>query len=408
MAGQALAGLRVIDFTWVGVGPLLTKYLADFGAEVIRIESRTRLDSFRYAPPFVAEKPGIERSGHFLNLNTSKHHVTLNLNHPKGRDIARRLIAGADVVAENFTSRVMEKWRLTYDDLRQVKPDLVMISLSMEGRTGPHRDSLGFGTVLQAAAGLAHLTGWPDRPPSIPGVAYTDWTTPLFGLVALLAALDYRQRTGQGQYIDVSNLEAGVHCLETAMLDYTVNGRIQTRVGNEWMVGDLPSAAPHGVYRCLGRDRWCAIAVLNDQDWRRFCEVLGNPPWTQEARFTTVLSRVKHRDELNALVEAWTSQHPAAEVMLRLQAAGIAAGVVQNAADLACDPQLDHRGQAIFLDHPEVGVQRYDAPAFQLTASPAQHRPVPTLGQHNTYVYKGLLGLSEAEYDALEAEGVFD
>jgi benzylsuccinate CoA-transferase BbsF subunit len=408
MARQALAGLRVIDFTWVGVGPLLTKYLADFGAEVIRIESRTRLDSFRYAPPFVEEKPGVERSGHFLNLNTSKWHVTLNLNHPKGRDLACRLIAVADVVAENFSTYVMEKWRLTYDDLRQVKPDLVMISLSMEGRTGPHRDARGFGTVLQAAAGLAGLTGWPDRPPSIPGVAYTDWTTPLFGLVALLAALDYRRRTGQGQHVDVSSLEAGVNCLETAILDYTVNGRVQTRAGNAWMVGDLPGAAPHGVYRCRGMDRWCAIAVLNDREWQGLCEVLGRPPWTGEGRFATAMGRVKHRDELDALLEAWTSQHPAVEVMHRLQAAGIAAGVVQNAADLARDPQLDRRGQAVFLDHPEVGVQRYDAPAFQLTASPAELRPVPTLGQHNAHVFQGLLGLSATEYEALEREGVLE
>jgi benzylsuccinate CoA-transferase BbsF subunit len=408
MAGQALAGLRVVDFTWVGVGPLLTKYLADFGAEVIRIESRTHLDSLRYAPPFVEGRPGIERSGHFLNLNTSKSHVTLNLDHPRGRALARRLIAEADVVAESFTSRVMEKWRLTYDDLRQVKRDLVMISLSMEGRTGPHRDWLGFGTVLQAAAGLAEMTGWPDRPPSIPGVAYTDWTTPFFGLVALLAALDYRRRTGQGQYIDVSNLEVGVNCLGTAVLDYTVNGRGQRRAGNEWMVGDLPGAAPHGVYRCQGTNRWCAIAVCNEQEWRRFCDVLDHPAWTRERRFATVLNRVKHRDELNALVDAWTSQQRAEDVMHRLQAAGIAAGVVQNAADLACDPQLAHRGQDIFLDHPEVGVQRYDAPAFHLTASPAQLRPVPTLGQHNAYVFKGLLGLSDAEYDALDADGVFE
>lgn len=408
MARQALAELRVIDFTWVGVGPLLTKYLADFGAEVIRIESRTRLDSFRYAPPFVEEKPGIERSGHFLNLNTSKLHVTLNLNHPQGRDLAGRLIAGADVVAESFSTHVMEKWRLTYDDLRPGKPDLVMISLSMAGRTGPHRDARGFGTVLQAAAGLADLTGWPDRPPSIPGIAYTDWTTPLFGLVALLAALDYRRRTGQGQHIDVSSLEAGVNCLETAILDYTVNGRVQTRAGNAWMVGDLPGAAPHGVYRCRGAKRWCAIVVLNDREWRGLCEVLGRPPWTREKRFATVLGRVKHRDELDALLEAWTSQHPAAEVMHRLQAVGIAAGVVQNAADLARDPQLDQRGQAVFLDHPEVGVQRYDAPALQLTASPAELRPVPTLGQHNAHVFKGILGISDTEYEALEREGVFE
>jgi benzylsuccinate CoA-transferase BbsF subunit len=277
----------------------------------------------------------------------------------------------------------------------------------MEGRTGPRRDTLGFGTVLQASAGFAHLTGWPDRPPSIPGVAYTDWTTPFFGLVALLAALDHRRRTGQGQYIDVSNLEVGVNCLETAIVDYTVNGRVQRRAGNEWMVGDLPGTAPHGVYRCQGAQRWCAIAVRDDQEWQRFCAVLGNPTWTHEPRFTTALGRVKHRQELNARVESWTAPQRAEDVMHRLQAAGIAAGVVQSAADLACDPQLRHRGQAVCLDHPEVGVQRYHAPAFHLSASPAQLRPVPTLGQHNAYVFKGLVGLSDAEYDTLEQEGVF-
>ena len=407
MGTQALADIRVVDFTWVGVGPLLTKYLGDFGAEVIRIESRTHLDMFRYAPPFVDAQPGVERSGHFLNLNTSKWHVTLNLNHPKGRDLARRLIARADVVAENFASYVMEKWGLTYDDLRRVKSDLVMISLSMEGRTGPHRDTSGFGTVLQAAAGLCHITGWPDRPPAVPGVAYTDWTTPFFGLVALLAALDHRRRTGQGQYIDVSNLEVGVNCLETAILDYTVNGREQTRAGNEWMIGDRPGMAPHGVYRCLGDNRWCALAVCNDQEWHRFGVVLGNPAWTQESRFATALSRVRHRGELNTLVEAWAMRHTAEEVMRQLQAVGIAAGVVQNAADLDHDAQLTHRGQAVLLDHPEVGRQRYDGPGFHLTASPARLRPVPLLGQHNAAVFKGILGLSDAEYQALDAEGVF-
>jgi benzylsuccinate CoA-transferase BbsF subunit len=408
MAGKALEGLRVIDFTWVGVGPLLTKYLADFGAEVIRLESRTHLDSFRFAPPFVGDAPGLERSAHFLNLNTSKAHVTLNLNHPQGRELARRLIANADVVAESFTSHVMAQWGLTYEDLRRIKPDLVMISLSMEGRTGPHREALGFGTVLQAAAGLAFVTGWPDRPPAIPGVAYTDWTTPWFGLVALLAALDYRQRTGQGQYIDVSNLEVGVNCLDTAILDYTVNGRIQTRAGNEYMVGDRPGAAPHGVYRCQGDDRWCAIAVGSDQEWRHFCDLLGQPQWTQDPRFSTVLGRVKHRDALHVLIEAWTSQYPPEDIMARLQAVGIAAGVVQNAADLACDPQLTLRGQSVYVDHPEVGVQRYDAPAFHLSTSPGHLGPVPTLGQHNADVFKGLLGLSDAEYAALERDGVFE
>jgi benzylsuccinate CoA-transferase BbsF subunit len=408
MTGQALSGLRVVDFTWAGVGPLFTKYLADFGAEVIRVESRTHPDSFRSAPPFVEDRVGDERSGYFLNLNTSKLHVTLNLGQVRARELARRLIARADVVAENFSAHVMEDWQLTYDDLRQETPSLIMVSLSLQGRSGPQRHRRGFGTVLQAAAGLVHLTGWPDRPPSIPGVAYTDWTTPFFGLVALLAALDHRQRTGQGQYIDVSNLAAGVNCLDTAILDYTVNGRGQSRAGNEWMVGDMPAAAPHGVFRCQGTEHWCAVAVLNDQEWERFCVALGRPPWTRDPRFATALGRVRHRDELHTHVETWTTQHTAEDVMARLQAAGIAAGVVQNAADLAADAQLEHRGQAIFLDHPEVGVQRYDAPAFRLAASPAQLRPVPTMGQDNARVFKGLLGLTEAEYAALAHQGVFE
>jgi benzylsuccinate CoA-transferase BbsF subunit len=252
------------------------------------------------------------------------------------------------------------------------------------------------------------LTGWPDRSPTVPGVAYTDWTTPFFGLVALLAALDYRRRTGRGQYIDVSNLHVGVQCLETAMLDCLVNGRVQNRAGNELMVGDLPGAAPHGVYRCQGDNRWCAVAVLHDREWQRFCEVLGHPAWTQAPPFATILGRVKHRDELNALVEAWTSQRPAEEVMHRLQAVGIAAGVVQNAADLAHDPQLAHRRETIFLQHPEAGVQPYHRPSFDLSRSPPQLSPPPLMGQHNADVFKGLLGLSEAEYGALEAEGVFE
>jgi benzylsuccinate CoA-transferase BbsF subunit len=173
-------------------------------------------------------------------------------------------------------------------------------------------------------------------------------------------------------------------------------------------VGDLPAAAPHGVYRCQGVNRWCAITVGNDQEWRRFCAILGHPAWTRGSRFTTTLSRVKHRDELNGLVETWTSQYSAEAIMARLQKAGIAAGVVQSAADLACDPQLMHRGQSILLDHPEVGLQRYDAPAFHLTASPAQLRPVPTLGQHNASVFKGLLGLSDAEYEAFARAGIFE
>ena len=407
---QALAGLRVIDFTWVGVGPLLTKYLADFGAEVIRIESRTHLDSFRYAPPFVEGRPGIERSGQFLNLNTSKSHVTLNLDHPQGRELARRLIATADVVAENFTSHVMEQWGLTYEELRQVKPDLVMISLSMEGRTGPHRDARGFGTVLQAAAGLGasdrlarpaavdprrrlhRLDDAVLRAGGAPGRAWT------------IASALGRDNTSMSP-----TWRSGVNCLETAILDYTVNGRIQRRAGNEWMVGDLPGAAPHGVYRCQGVNRWCAIAVWNDQEWRRFCDVLGHPAWTQEARFATVLGpgetsrrvecpgrnldlAISGRGHHGPLTGGWHRRRrgakrrgPGVRPATRSTAASQSGSITPRSACSATTHRL-------------------------FSSAPAQRSfgPVPMLGQHNACVFKGLLGLSEAEYEAFARDGVFE
>jgi benzylsuccinate CoA-transferase BbsF subunit len=200
----------------------------------------------------------------------------------------------------------------------------------------------------------------------------------------------------------------GANCLETALLDCRVNGREQGRVGNEWMVGDLPGAAPHGVYRCLGENRWCAIAIFGDREWVRFREVLGSPAWAQAPPFSTLLGRIRHREALQACVEAWTAQRSPEEVMQRLQAVGLAAGVVQHAGDLSRDPQLAFRGQRVVVDHPEVGPQGYEAPGFRLMASPAEIRPVPLLGQDNGYVFQGLLGLSDAEYAALEADGVFE
>ena len=423
----SLQGLRVADFSWVGVGPLGTKHLADAGAEVIRIESTLRPDTLRRAGPFVGGVEGFERSAHYYNLNTSKLGLSLNLNHPRAQDLARRLVAVSDVVVESFTTRVMAKWRLTYEDLRQVKPDIIMLSASMEGRTGPHKDYLGYGTALQSTAGITWMLGWPDRGPLSPGTAYTDWVVPHYVAFAILAALEYHRRTGRGQWIDLSQLEAGIHALESAVLDYTVNGRSWSRAGNALMDGDRPRAVPHGVYRCKDEsppppsaplhpssfiphpsDRWVAIAVLSDEDWQALAQAMGSPAWALDPALTTLRGRIAHQDLIETCLEEWTSERDAEEVMHALQRAGIAAGVVQNQRDIAADPQLQHRGHSHLVDHPDIGPQLYDGPSYRLSKSPSRLRPVPTIGQHNEYVVRELLGMGKDEYAACWEEGVFE
>lgn len=405
---QALAGIRVIDFGWYGVSPAITRYLADFGATVIKIESTTAVDPTRTTGPYKNGQPGFERSGFFSYLNRNKYSITLNLNHPKGPEVAKRLVAWADIVAENFTVRVLKKWGLSYEELIKVNPRIIMISCSAYGRTGPYRDYLGLGPAQLGATGMVYVTGWPDRTPVGPGFPYLDWIASHFGAVAILSALDFRQRTGGGQYIDLSMIEMGIYGLETALLDYAVNGRIQNRAGNRLTIGNFPVAAPHGVYPCQGHDRWCAIAVFTDDEWQSFCKVIGNPPWIRDAKFGSLLSRLENIEELDHLVEEWTINHQAEEVMYMMQTAGVAAGVVQSVRDLAQDPQLKHRQHSVLVDHPEVGFTPYEAPGYRLSKTPYELRPAPCLGQHNEYVHKELLGISDEEYEQLLNEGVFE
>ncbi|MGK2966895.1 MAG: CaiB/BaiF CoA transferase family protein, partial [Tepidiformaceae bacterium] len=247
-------GIRVADFSWVGAGPLTTKYLADHGAEVIRIESLMSLDTLRRSHPFVDNEPGVDRSGYYANFNSSKLGATLNLKHPRGIELAKRLVATCDAVVESFTGGTMERLGLGYDVLKDVRPDLVMLSMPLFGQTGPWAEYSGYGHGLQAAVGLNHLTGWPDGAPLGTGVAYTDFVVPHLGALALVAALDHRRRTGVGQYIDFSQYEATVHVLGTAVLDWTANGHEQTRMGNR-----DPEAAPHGCYRCKD-GKWIVLS----------------------------------------------------------------------------------------------------------------------------------------------------
>ncbi len=401
---QALAGIRVVDFSWYAVGPQTARHLGDHGAEVIRIESSVRPDGLRKAGPFKDGIAGINRSGYFNNQNANKYGITLNLKLPKAAEIARKLVARADVVTESFTPGVMERFSLGYDDLRKVKPNIIMVSMGAQGRGGPHSNHSAFGHVQQALCGVNHLTGWPDGYPTGVHGPYTDFFIPHLCATVVMAALAYRRRTGKGQYIELSQLEAGIHCLETAILDYTVNGREQGRIGNRH-----PQAAPHGAYRCQGEDRWGTIAVFTDEEWQSFCKVLENPKWSQDPRFATLPGRLENADELDHLVEEWTANYSAEQVMQMMQAAGVAAGVTQNAKDLHEDPQLKHRKHYWVLDHPETGPATYDSPAYKLSKTPSQPRmPAPCLGEHNEFVCCQLLDISGEEFVSLMAEEVFD
>ena len=405
---NAFAGIRVADFAWVGVGPLVSKYLADHGAEVIRIESSVRPEPLRRAPPFADDQPGLDNSGYYADFNSSKLCCSLNLQHPQGVALAKRIIAQCDIVTESFTPKAMRAWGLAYDDLRQLRPDLIMISMPMYGLTGPWAMWQGYGHVLQAAAGISHLTHYPGEEPIGTGVAYTDFLVPHFAAAALIAALDHRERSGEGQNIDFGQLEAAIHATETMMLDYTVNGREQDALGARHL-----DHAPHGTYRCAARgaddDRWIAVACTSDAEWQALTETAGRPEWARDERFRTRSGRLSNQDQLDALIAAWTRTQPAEALMQALQAAGVPAGVVQTPEDLRNDPQLDHRGHFWMLDHPAMGRRAYDGPSFRLSETPANlHKAAPLLGEDNEYVWKEIVGLSDDEYVDLLVEGVFE
>jgi benzylsuccinate CoA-transferase BbsF subunit len=398
-------GVKVLDFTWLGVGPFAVKFLAYYGATTIKVESSLRPDPLRHLTPYKDGIRGLERSFYWHHCQSAKRlDITLNLNHPKAIPIIKKLVAWADIVAESFIPGTMEKWGLGYEDLKKIKPDIIMLRTCMHGQTGPLAKHPGLGLVLTALSGFVSITGWPDRPPSGLYGAFTDFVAPLFNALSLIAALDYRRRTGKGQCLDVSQHEAVMHCIEPLFLDSVVNQREPKPNGNR-----LASAAPHGIYRCQGEDRWCAIAVFTDDEWTNFCRVIGSPAWTKDPKFNTLTGRKQNEDELDKWVEEWTSRHTPEEVMSLMQGAGIGAGLVANAKDLSEDPQLKHYQCYQELEHPEVGkMSFYLPPGFTLSEAPYERARPPLLGEHNEYVYVQLLGLPDEEFVQLMQEGVFD
>lgn len=383
---EILGGIRILDFTWVLAGPYATRLLADFGAEVIKVH------------PLSPEASDAYSRGYYKTWNRNKLSITLNMARPAGLQIAQRLVKISDAVVENFSPRVMANWGMDMASLQRLKPDIILLSMSMMGNTGPWRDYSGYGPTVQAFSGITHLTAYPGGPPLGIGYAYADHVAALYGSLALLGALEYRRKTGEGQFIDLSQLETMVSLLSEAILENTQQGQEPVPTGNSSAL-----AAPCNVYPCQGEDSWCAITVASEAEWAGFKRALGNPSWTCETRFSTLNTRLQHIEALDSLIGDWTSRYPAARVMELMQKEGVSAGVVQDAASLASDPQLLAR--RFFLSSPDSmpGTAFTDASPLRLSETPAHfRRTAPEPGQDNDYVYRRLLGMSQEEINSLQ------
>jgi len=404
MAQSVFGGVKIADFSWAGVGPMMAKTLGDFGATVVHVETNRRVDVVRTMAPYKDGKPGLNRGGFFAMYNNNKYGVTLNLDHSKGVEIAKKFILWCDIFIESFRPGVVDKWGLSYNKIREINPSIIMMSTCMQGQTGPRANHPGYGAQLVSLTGFTRLTGWPDRIPTQPFSAYTDIIAPKFGIGALVSALIYVNKTGKGRYFDLSQYEAGLQFLSPAILDYRVNGRIADRMGNH-----CDYATPHGAYPCKEEDSWCVISVFSDGEWQSLCQVMGDPRWAKDNKFTTLLGRKQNEEELDHLIGGWTMNLTANDVMTRLQDVGVPAGVVKNAREIHSDPQLNHRGYFKELEHLEIGKHLYHEESYKLSKSPSNlSMAAPCQGQHNEYVYTGILGMSDEDFVELDAAGVFE
>jgi crotonobetainyl-CoA:carnitine CoA-transferase CaiB-like acyl-CoA transferase len=388
-----LSDLRVLDFSRVLAGPYATRILGDFGAEVIKVQSKK-----------TATGAEDNLGPYFSTWNRNKRSITLDMSYLEAREIALKLTAISDVVVENFSPRVMSNWGLNYENLAEVRNDLIMVSMSGMGQTGPWKDFVAFGPTVQSLGGLTYLTSYNKETPIGLGHSYADAVAGLYCAIAILAALENREQTGLGQHIDLSEYEAVCSLIGPTLLDAALN---QTDIQPK---GNQPTeilAAPYGCYKCFGEDRWCAIAVFDDAEWRSLCQVSGHPEWGRDPRFSTLAVRKEHSKELDALIQEWTSKNTAEGVMQSLQEVGVPAGVVQNARDLANDPQLQARAFFVQLDHPVLGKTVSDSTPIKMErGSLTQWKRAPLLGEDNEYVYLELLGLTEAELNTYMEKGI--
>jgi len=390
---RPLDGVRVLDFTWVVAGPVATRILADLGADVIKVERPNATDF------------GDRRGGLSGTLTRGKRSIVLDLTDPRGLDLARRLATVSDVVVDNFSARVMPNLGLDYADLCQLRPDIICVRMTGFGLTGPSRDHVSYGPTLQALTGYTLMMAEPGGPPAGFGYSYADLAAGNAGALAVLAALWQRRQTGQGQLVDLSQYEVMASLVGPTLLARTLAGDASTPSGN---ASQEEPDAPHGVYPCAGGDRWLAITISGEDEWRRFTGAIAEPAWTREARFTTPAGRLAHAAALDELVATWTRQQVAEEAMVRLQAAEVAAGLVANARDLCeLDPQLAARGHFVDVPTPEGGSVRIDGPPYLLSETPARvSGPGPLLGEHTDEVLSAILGCDAGQLATLRAAGV--
>ena len=389
MAGP-LSGIRVADFTWVWAGPFCTLQLAHMGAEVIRMESMRRVCVTRMLPPWMEGKPGVNRSGYFNQYNQGKRSITLDLTKPEAKEIAKKLVAISDVAAENFAGGVIDRLGLGYEALKQVKADIIMISMSGYGQTGPESGYVSYGPAQVPLSGMSSLTGYIGSQPMHVGLSYGDPNAGLHAAFAVLSALLYRERSGKGQYIDMSQWESTMAVLGEGIMDYTMNGTQPPRSGSRdpWM-------APHGIFPCSGEDQWVSIACGSDEEWRVLCAAMGKPELADDARFQTLAERKANEDALEAIVEEWTAALEPSAVTETLQGAGVAAFPPLANYMLDADPHLAARGFWVEKEHPEVGRLKHAGIPWRMSETPCEvWRAAPTLGQDNEYVFGELLGMS--------------
>lgn len=397
-----LEGIHVLDLSWVMVGPVSGRYLADLGADVIKIESRNRIDPLRTLGPFKDGKPGPERSVSYHNLNAGKRSAAINLKAPRGRDIILRLVDWADVVLESFTPGVLENLELDYQHLRQRKSDIIMLSTSILGQTGPHASGTsGVGTMGAAMSGASFLLGWPDRPPFGTFGPWTDGVAPRFIVASILAALHRRSLTGEGCYIDVAQAEAGIQFVSPAYYEYAANGVVPMRRGT----AGSPLKSPHGIYPCAGLDRWVAIDASQSEHWKALRIAIGGI--LTESKFDTLIGRLRNRAELDSAIADWTRPQDADAVERELQSAGAPAHVVSRGGDLARDPHLRAANHFRTISDPIIGEVEIEGPRFRLHRTPhVTTRPGPRVGEHTGEVLRGICKLTDEEIAELEKAGV--
>lgn len=394
----ALAGVKVADFSMVWAGPYATAVMGYLGAEIIKIESRKHVDQTRQGSITLGEDyDGVDGSPIFNNANLNKKSISIDISKPEGAELAKKVVAECDIVVENMRPGKMAKNGLGYEDLKAVKPDIIMISASGFGATGPYKNYGGYAPIFASIGGLAYLTGYADgEPNTMSGVM--DLRVGTMSAFVALAALIRKQKTGQGMYVDVSSSEAISSLIGSDLMGYTMNGVSPMRRGNEDSI-----LAPHQVYRCKGKDKWVSIAVATEEEWKSLCEVMGNPEWTKDPKFMDTYQRWYNRKELDELMSQWTINYTDYEVMHMLQAAGVAAIPSMSAEEILSDPHSEARGIFTKVNHPLLGEKTVVMPPWRFSETPAQiYKSAPLLGENNDEIFGGLLGMSKEEMDALK------